>query len=307
MEKKYNNYFADYIEGKITDIELKEKVSEKEYLAIRKIAKSFDVIAELETPMDNTLASIKNKIAQQTKPAPKKTKIISLISKWAISVAAALLIFVGIRNYFGNNDVNIYANFGEQKTIALLDDSEVILNAKSTIKYNKSAWKNKRELFLDGEAYFKVTKGSTFTVNTKNGNVTVLGTHFNVISKGDYFRVICYEGKVKVVSDNTTNILTPGKGVLNLNTKNETFEITTNEPTWFKGYSEFTNAPLTLVISELEKQFKLTFDTTNVDTSREFTGSFNNKNLKKALAAVFIPMEIHYKTVADKIILSKAK
>jgi len=63
----------------------------------------------------------------------------------------------------------------------------VVLNSKSTISFNKTDWKNNRQLTLDGEAYFKVEKGSTFTVNTNNGSVTVLGTQFNVNSTRRFF------------------------------------------------------------------------------------------------------------------------
>ncbi len=305
MEENYNIFFADWMEGKISDIELKEKISEKEFLAFQKINKTFDVISELEAPLDNTLLAIKKNIQQNTvKETPKKKNVINLYSKWAVSIAAMFVLFFGIKNYFGNTDVNIYANYGEQKTIALLDGSEVILNAKSTIKYNTSSWKNKRELFLDGEAYFKVTKGSTFTVNTKNGSVTVLGTQFNVNSKDNYFNVICYEGKVKVVEGNRTNILTPGKGITTLNTKHKTLETANTTPNWIHGESEFNNVPLKLVIDELEKQFHITLDRSAIDETKSFTGSFDNKKLKIALASVFKPMQIKYKTINKKIVLS---
>ncbi len=274
-------------------------------MAFQKINKTLDVISELEAPLDNTLLNIKKNIQQNAvKETPKKKNVINLYSKWAVSIAAMFVLFFGIKNYFGNTDVNIYTNYGEQKTVALLDGSEVILNAKSTITYNKSSWKNKRELFLDGEAYFKVTKGSTFTVNTKNGSVTVLGTHFNVNSKDNYFNVICYEGKVKVVEGNRTSILTPGKGISTLNSKHKTIEIVNTSPNWIDGESEFNNVPLKLVMDELEKQFHITFDRSAIDETKNFTGSFDNKKLKTALASVFKPMQIKYKIVGKKIILS---
>jgi len=305
MEENYKEYFADWIEGKITDIELKEKIPEKEFLAFQKINKSFDIFSELESPLDNTLLAIKKNIPKNTvKEIPKKINVISLYSKWAVSIAAMFVLFFGIKNYFSNTDVNIYANYGEQKTVALLDGSEVILNAKSTIKYNKSDWKNKRELFLDGEAYFKVTKGSTFTVNTKNGSVTVLGTQFNVNSKDNFFNVVCYEGKVKVIEGDRTNFLTPGKGITTLDSKHESLNVTNISPSWIHGDSEFNNVPLQLVIDELEKQFHITFDRSAIDVTKNFTGSFDNKNLNIALASVFKPMLIKYKSADKKIILS---
>ena len=303
MEENYEKYFADWIAGEITAKEVKALIPEKEFLAFQKINKAFDVLSDLETPLDNTLKEIKQKI--DAKKAPSKTKVINLYVKWAASIAAVFVLFIGINKYFDQPEISIYANYGKQKTIALLDNSEVILNANSTLKYNKKTWKNKRELFLNGEAYFKVTKGSTFTVNTKNGSVTVLGTHFNVNSKENYFNVICYEGKVKVVSNNKEYILTPGKGVEISNQQEKELLVSSQSPTWFKGESTFDNVPLKIVIDALENQFHITFDRTKINQSKKFTGSFNNKNLKIALASVFKPMQVTYKSVNDKVILSE--
>jgi ferric-dicitrate binding protein FerR (iron transport regulator) len=46
------------------------------------------------------------------------------------------------------------------------------------------------------EAYFQVKKGQTFSVNTTDGVVKVLGTHFNVKQRKNYFEVNCFEGLV---------------------------------------------------------------------------------------------------------------
>ncbi len=303
MEEKYKAYFADWIEGKITDIEVKKNIPEKEFLAFKKINASFEVIAQLEKPLDTTLKNIKKTV----KINKNKPKVIQLYIKWAMSVAAVFVLFFGVKNYLTASETYILTNYGEQKTIALLDGSEVMLNAKSSIKYNTSSWKNKRELFLDGEAYFKVTKGSTFTVHTKNGSVTVLGTQFNVNSTNNYFKVVCYEGKVKVVENNKTNILTPGKGISTINSIQNLLKIEAQNPSWIHGESTFNNTPLAFVITALEKQFNVSIDKTAIDKNVKFTGSFNNKKLNLALLTVFKPMYISYKIEGNKIILSKQK
>jgi len=306
MEKNYATYFADWVAGNISTEEVKVLIPEKEFIAFQKINKTIDVISKLETPLDTTLQNIKKKINnQQLDKKQTQPKVIKLYAKWAASIAAMLVLFIGISNYFDSIEVSIQSGFGEQKTVALLDNSEVILNATSSIKYDKKTWKNKRELFLDGEAYFKVTKGNSFTVNTKNGSVTVLGTHFNVNSKADYFNVICYEGKVSVKTATKEYILTPGKGIETTNNTERALQISSNSPNWFNGISEFDNVPLKLVIDELEKQFNITFDRTTINQTRKFSGSFNNKKQKLALAAVFKPMRVIYKIKGDKIILKE--
>jgi len=300
MKNNYSTYFADWMEGKLSDEEIKSLIPEKELLAFKKINKTFDTIKELNAPMDAVLSKIKAQIHAEN----KKTKVMNINYKWVASIAALFLIYFGISNFLFTSDVTILSNYGEQKTIALLDNSEVLLNAKSTIKYNKSSWKNKRELFLKGEAYFKVTKGSTFKVDTKNGSVTVLGTHFNVKSRGNYFEVFCYEGKVKVIHNTKTYILTPGKGVKIDRNQNVLLTGNTNEPSWVNGTSDFSKVKLKLVIDELENQFNIKFDRKNIDENKKFTGSFDNKRLNLALASVFKTMGIHYKKEKNTIILN---
>lgn len=308
MKDIYKEYFADWMEGKITETEVKKNIPEKEFLAFQKINASFEIIAELERPLDTTLKNIKT-ISQKksTKVSENKPKVIQLYLKWAMSIAAIFVLFFGVKNYLTASKTSIVTNYGEQKSITLIDGSDVILNAKSSIKYNASSWKDKRELLLDGEAYFKVAKGNTFTVHTKNGSVTVLGTQFNVNSSTNYFNVICYEGKVKVVAGNKTNILTPGKGISTTNATQSLFKIETKKPNWIHGESSFNNTPLVFVIAELEKQFHVTFDKTAIDENIKYTGSFNNKKLTLALLTVFKPMHISWKKEGDKIILSKQK
>ncbi len=68
------------------------------------------------------------------------------------------------------------------------DGTKVWLNAGTTLKYPVPFHKGKREIFLDGEGYFEVTRNmeKPFIVNINKGSVRVLGTKFNVKS---------YEGK----------------------------------------------------------------------------------------------------------------
>ncbi len=299
-----NTFLASWLEGTLSDEEFKKLVSENEYLEYLKMRKSFDIINELNSPLDATLSQIKEKVS----PKSQKTKIIPLFAKWSVGIAASLILFLGLYSKFSNPEVIYQTGFGEQKTIALLDGSEVILNANSTLKFNKKTWESKRELSLSGEAYFKVTKvGNTFTVNTDNGNVTVLGTHFNVKSIEKYFDVICYEGKVRVVTKNKSkHILTPNKQVVVIQSKVIEKNISNiSQPQWLSGESTFDEVPLKYVIAELENQYNIKITTKKIDDTIKFTGSFTNGNLKMALATVFKPLNITYQIKNKNVILHK--
>ena len=194
-----------------------------------------------------------------------------------------------------DNVVRIQSGFGEQRTIALLDGSEVRLNSNSELSYNEDNWEQERTLTLKGEAYFKVETGSTFTVQTDNGTVTVLGTEFNVSSVNDYFQVVCYEGKVKVTNADGDHILLPTDNIRKINGNTvETWETKRLEPTWIHGESTFRSVPVKYVISALEDQYNIDFDTQDIDDTIIFTGSFVHNNLNVALKTVFDALQITY-------------
>lgn len=75
----------------------------------------------------------------------------------------------------------IYSPAGQRTEITLPDNSKVMLNSKTTLKYSAAFNTSNREIFLDGEAYFDVKKGNLpFEVKTEALNIRVLGTAFNV-------------------------------------------------------------------------------------------------------------------------------
>ena len=298
-------FLAKWLEGEISDLELKKLVSEEDYKTFKKIKAGIDVFVEIEKPLDVTFKSIKEKIKVKTIKKPKG-KIINLYSKVSIAVAASLVLFFSINNFLFNNDVDYQSNFGEQQIIALIDGSEVILNAKSELKYNKKDWKTNREVFLNGEAFFKVKKGSKFTVTTPNGTVTVLGTQFNVNTNKNFFDVVCYEGSVKVISNNVERIITRNQAVRNNNGLTAYIPNLENEvPSWVSGQSSFKSVPLSQVIDALHKQFNIDFDSATIDDAIVFTGSFDNKNLNIALASVFETVNVKYAVSKNKIKLFK--
>ena len=310
MEQKntFNDtYLAEWIHGEITNNQLKELVSEDDYNAYIKLKSGINLYEALEAPMDNTLNSVKNRIKQGNPATKKQTKIRFLNTKTIFAVAASIAILFSISTFLANKDVTFQSGFGEHKTVALLDNSEVILNAKSELTYNKKDWKTKREVFLKGEAFFKVQKGSTFTVITDNGTVTVLGTQFNINAQNNFFEVICYEGKVKVINKGKNFVLTPNKSVRSLNgtITEETLDLTTVKPSWILGESSFRSISLKEVITALEKQFNIQIDDKNIDNSIIFTGAFDNTNLNIALAAVFKTTQINYRLKNNIVVLSK--
>ena len=237
----------------------------------------------------------------------KETKVINLQFKSFLRIAAMAIIMLGASYFlFFNNDKSFETQIAETEILILPDNSEVILNAASKLSYNKKNWKTERQLELDGEAFFKVSKGQKFTVNTEIGSVQVLGTQFNVKERDNYFEVQCYEGIVAVTYKEEKVKLTFGKTFRIINDKVILVDdFNAKSPSWLEAESSFAQVPLSQVISELEIQYDIKVTTKDVDSTQLFTGTFTHKNINVALEAISIPLKLSYKIEGNNVTLYK--
>ncbi|WP_290700166.1 FecR family protein, partial [Lacinutrix sp.] len=196
-------YLAKWMDGKCTLEALKKHVSQDDINAYKKLKDGLEVYEYLNAPTKASFVKIKSRINK------KKKKTQQLYKQIALSAAAVVTVLLMLNLFVSTNKFSYSTEYAEHKSINLPDGSEVILNAKSQLTFNKKTWNNNRELYLNGEAYFKVKTGNTFTVKTDNGSVLVLGTQFNVNAYNEDFKVNCYEGEVKVISNNNTTVLKP--------------------------------------------------------------------------------------------------
>ncbi|WP_341837882.1 FecR domain-containing protein [Chitinophaga pollutisoli] len=110
--------------------------------------------------------------------------------KWyALAVAATLtglvLTMIWMRKDVPATESNmpVYASkAGERKSFQLPDGSKVVLNAASTLRLEPGFHNGKRELTLEGEAFFDIAQdvSAPFVIHTEDMDITVLGTAFNV-------------------------------------------------------------------------------------------------------------------------------
>ena len=223
-----------------------------------------------------------------------------------LKVAAILAICFSVYYYTTTLDSSFNTEIASQTTIDLPDTSEVILNANSNLVFNENHWNDKREVKLNGEAFFKVAKGKKFDVITDYGVVSVLGTQFNVKQRDGYFEVICYEGLVGVKTKDNYTELRPGNGIKIIDGKLFAKEKeSTAQPAWLRSESNFTNTPLKHVIKELENYYNINIVIDKADTNRLYTGGFSHKNLDLALQSVTIPLNLSYSKSGTSIVLKR--
>lgn len=300
MEKENETYLSDWLAGKISDNELKQLVGEEDFQAYQSLKDALDDYRIAEPDMDHNFAVIRQKHA-----AVKEKKPAKVFSLWRYAaVAATILVFFGLFQlyYFSNTN---QTTFGATKILTLPDNSKVTLNAKSSLSY-PNLFQYNRTLNLDGEAFFEVQKGSTFTVETALGCVTVLGTKFNVNAHSDYFEVICYEGRVRVEAKGKIAILTPSESIRFYDHTSENWAGTIGKkPSWISGETTFKNVPMQYVVDKFKAQYNVEVEYPSTVENVKFTGAFSHKNKEVALKSICIPMHLNYQDNGGKIIISE--
>jgi transmembrane sensor len=96
----------------------------------------------------------------------------------------------------------VYNKADKTMLISLQDGSTILLSGKGEIVYKKPFIQRKREVYLTGEAIFKVAKDKTrpFTVYAGDVSTTALGTSFKVTAfkESKKTSVLLYNGKVVI-------------------------------------------------------------------------------------------------------------
>lgn len=301
MESEKNNEIdlAKWLSGELTPEEKLAFEQSKDYKAYAKIVNAMEKLKDPAYDEDVVLSRIKGEIASQ----PKVRK---LNLRYVYGVAASLVLFFGLYFFMNNSTNSFQTDFGQQIALILPDGSEVTLNSKSTLHYDKGNFNNNRTLQLDGEAYFKVTKGSPFKVVTEEGIVEVLGTQFNVDTNENFFEIKCYSGKVKVTNNQKVErILTKGNASRTYNDALTDWNFDPAKTFWIAGESTFKETPFLQVIDALEDQYQINIENSEIFKNERFTGHFLNNNLDLALKTVFEAMNIEYEQKDTNVKLSK--
>lgn len=198
--------------------------------------------------------------------------------RWA--VAASVIAILSLTGFMRFYTVQVESSAGQHLEAALPDGSHINLNAESSVSYHPYWWKVQREVKLSGEAFFEVTKGRKFAVESAKGTTQVLGTSFNIYARADVYNVTCVTGTVKVksalgyeaiIKPNSKAIVSPN-GKINVLTNIETFP----EISWRKNIFLFTATPVRKVFREIERQYGVKIDLRTNDESL-YTGNFSKQ------------------------------
>jgi len=133
--------------------------------------------------------------------------------------------------------------------LILSDGTEVWLNATSTLKFPFAFNGTRREVYLEGEGYFKVAKnaGKPFIVHTPETSVEVLGTEFNINTYRTGITSTCLvSGGVATRSGTSTIVLKPGQEAVYTSRQGFTVQQFDADMvlSWMNGIFQFDNTRL---------------------------------------------------------------
>jgi len=227
-----------------------------------------------------------------------------------VAAAAIVLLLAGVATWryirAPTGPERVQTAFGQIRSVTLPDGSTVLLNGNSTLTFARNwAEGTPREVWLDGEGFFNVTKrqsaqgsGSAqavkFIAHAPNIDITVLGTQFNVNTRRGTTAVTLIEGKVQL--KNTRNRqsrvleMKPGQQAI-LPRGIEKVALrpvkTALHDAWTRRLFAFEDTPLRDVAALLNDTYGLevVFEDQQLAEKR-FTGNLSNENLETLLTVI---------------------
>ena len=157
---------------------------------------------------------------------------------------------------------------GKRSSITCSDGTRIWLSASSRVVYPVEFMKNKREIYVEREAFLDVyhDKSRPFIVKTNKMDIQVLGTTFNVCAyeKENIQTVVLVTGKVEVkTNNNETKTLSPN----NLLAYNDQQGISVHPVdvqeyiAWKDGFYQFKKERLEIITKKLSKYYGKTIIT----------------------------------------------
>lgn len=256
----------------------------------------------------------------------KKEKGVRLfpISRSVYKVAASLILFMSLASVWyimrtqkpvpqeavATVDNEIQTKYGERITITLPDESSVVLNGNSKLRYANN-WSDDqvREVWIDGEGFFAVqhTKNhQKFIVHTREGlSVEVLGTKFNVKTRESGSEVLLTEGKVKLNVDNkaaSAVYLSPGElaTVKEKKLSKRVVKEDTQYTSWVKSKLVFDKTPLQELAQILRETYGLQVSFQDAELKeRQLSGEISSATADDILFAIAETFNIKVTTMDD--------
>jgi ferric-dicitrate binding protein FerR (iron transport regulator) len=219
-------------------------------------------------------------------------------------VAAGILLAISITYMIfslSKQQNEIFTDANSTKKIILEDGSIILLHFDSKLTFPKKFDSDKREVTLEGEAFFNISKDEQrpFIVHTFQTTTRVVGTEFNVrgYAKDNVIQLDVVSGLVLFGADSLVDV----KAGNSINYEKDTkilSKSTVNIPNtaaWFKKQLVFDNVELRSVFYDLENYFHVKFEIVDQELlSCHFSGKFVDPSLRDLLSVLQYSLKISY-------------
>ena len=228
-------------------------------------------------------------------------------------IAAAIVVLLGVTwiytNQLSTPDMVRVASLSDQTEVTLPDNSKVYLNANTSIEYPEYFKGKTREIKLEGEAFFEITKDKAhpFIIHTANAYTKVLGTSFNILARKGLKNIVVSvkTGKVEVGIDNRENVkLEPGyTAKVNLETNSLEKIITPSENylSWKTKEMIFEDVEISELISVLSSYYDVEISANEEILKCHFTGKFNQPKITDVLNVLELSNGFTYEMKGNKV------
>jgi transmembrane sensor len=280
----------------------KKEVIEKARVLIRAIEFEQEGLSDSDSQL--IWSQIQSRAREQGDPIPDHTiRPAATKIQWqtwyrvaAVFTGLVLLAALGWLLIPQDEQAVVTTAYGKTTTVTLPDHSVVTLNGNSELRYAQEWSQDQpREVWLKGEAYFKVSKGrpaagnAKFRVHASEVQVEVLGTEFNVSDRHQSTQVVLSEGKIRLSlqTDTTHLMMKPGELVEFLK-KSRKLDRKQVDPevyaAWRKRKLIFDNAPLHQIATMIDDTYglKIIFEDSLIANQR-FAGKMNTTNVDTLL------------------------
>lgn len=203
--------------------------------------------------------------------------------------------------------------FGKRSSITLAEGTRVWLNSGSKLTFPSVFNGKTRDVYLEGEALFDVTKDKDkpFFVKTDLFKIKVYGTRFNVqaYQNDKDYSIVLVEGKISMNSKEglfSKEVFLAPSQIATISKGNEIFEINNVESTtfytaWVDGYLAFRDEAVTNVLKRVSRYYNVPIETEIPDHVEKIYGKLDLKDdLKRVLDGIAFISKTKYKKQEDK-------
>ena len=191
--------------------------------------------------------------------------------------------------------ITVVSNLGEKKQLYLPDSTLVTLNAGSRITYPEFFNNKKRNVSMEGEAFFKVTHNpeKPFVVTSGNLKTRVLGTSFNIMSYTDspVIKISLATGSVRVSKGDTIMATLKPDEQFCYDKKTGTYQkesqYTANDIAWVDNIIKLNDRSLEETIRIVERWFNVKLHVEDPKAfTQKITGKFTDPSLEETIQSL---------------------